>query len=104
MQPAHYFIAIILLPQGGFQHLWEELPNQQKSSSINWVEEMLEEGFRRGHEKGIEKGIEEGLEKAQKSMKQEIITRGYEQGFSMEQLGALTGYSVAEIEQLIQKN
>lgn len=54
--------------------------------------------------KALKKGLEKGIEKGQKSMKQEIITRGYEQGFSMEQLGALTGYSVAEIEQLIQKN
>lgn len=96
LQLIRYFTNLIPLSKGEFQQRWNELPNQEKTASMNWLETMIQEEF----EKGIEKGIEEGIEKGQTA----FILRGIEQGFTLAQLSALTGFSRTEIEKIIKEN
>jgi predicted transposase/invertase (TIGR01784 family) len=53
--------------------------------------------IKKGYDKGIEQGVQQGVQ----SNNQEIILRGYNNGFSIHALALLTGLSEAEVQEVI---
>ena len=67
-------------------------------------EKAIQFGKVQGISEGIEKGIEQGISKGKKLNTIEIIQNGYAKGVSIQTLAEITGWSVEQIQQVIDEN
>jgi predicted transposase/invertase (TIGR01784 family) len=65
------------------------------------LEEGLEEGRAEGLEEGRAEGRNKGLEEGRTEGMSEVIHRMHANGFTLDQIAAATGFSVAEVENLM---
>lgn len=100
-----YYIQITSIEHQQFRHLWDQLPENENTENMNWVEKILWQGYQKGVKQGFKSGIEEGMERGideglgQKN--RQIILTGIQHGFSISALSILTGSTEEEIQQII---
>lgn len=101
-----YYIKTTALNQETFRVLWKQLPQNQNSAAMTWIEEAFQ-GYQRGIEQGIEQGLEkgkaQGLDLGITLQKLEIIRKGIQNHISLSILSTLTGYSESEIQRIVEE-
>jgi hypothetical protein len=105
-----YFIGIVQIERTQFDRLIDNISPTIKPQIMTLydsivqfgIEKGIERGIEKGLQQGIEKGIEQGLEQGQAQSKQEVILVGYQNDISVDVLSLLTGYSIEEVQRIIE--
>ena len=100
-----YYLLLTHIEPSQFKTMLKEVTTEEEYLEALAVHDSIvgeweERGYHKGLEEGIQKGLHEGIDRARR----ETIQMGYANGVPLATLCLLTGYSEAQVLQIIEMN
>ena len=104
-----YYLLLTHIEPSQFKTMLKEVTTEEEYLEALAVHDSIvgeweERGYHKGLEEGIQKGRQEGLHEGIDRARRETIQMGYANGVPLTTLCLLTGYSEAQVLQIIEMN